>query len=641
MCGITGFLTLPDGAPPDNALARMMATIDHRGPDSNGTFCKPEHGLHLGHTRLAIVDLSEAGAQPMTSHSGRYTIVLNGEIYNFRELRAELETAVPVRWRGTSDTEVLLEIFERNGIHVGLQRAEGMFALALWDNQEKALYLARDRFGEKGLYVGQVGSTILFGSELGAVMAYPGFRGDGDSNATDLFLALSYVPEPHTPFLNVRKLPPGTFARFDQAHRDLQPVSYWDAFEVAATARSSDTDLTGIEDRIEQRLRQVIRNQMIADVPLGAFLSGGIDSSLIVALMQEESDRPVNTFTIGFTDKAYDESSDARAVAEHLGTSHTEVMLDWTDALDIVERLPDMYSEPFADSSQLPTHLVSAVARRSVTVALSGDAGDEVFGGYNRHVLAGRYERIRSRLPAALRKGVGKALLAASQPRFDRVTRGLMSVAGNGRLRLPTEKLSKAGAALAAERDLDLYLHLVRRDAHCVGGAASERHFEALARRAELQGLSLSEFMMLMDTVTYLPGDILHKVDRAAMSVSLETRVPYLDHRLFELAWSMPIAHRIRNGEGKFVLRNLLAKRLPRHLFERPKAGFGVPIESWLKGPLKDWMSDLVSAYAAAEPRHAAIVLSARDDFLAGRGHLHHFIWNVVMLQAWKTRHGF
>ncbi len=643
MCGIAGILTAPGRAVPDGTIDAITDVLGHRGPDARGVFRDRQAGLHLGHRRLSIVDLSPAGAQPMSSSSGRHVIVLNGEIYNHRELRADLERDGQIGWLGTSDTEVLLELCERHGVEVALQRAQGMFAFALWCRDSGELVLARDRFGEKPLFVAETPDGLVFGSELESILAYPGFSDDADDDAIDLFLQLSYIPEPLTPFRRVRKLPAGCFARLKPGDRTMVPQPYWQAGRAALEARAkavgSGMRQEDIIAQLSRRLQYVVERQMVADVPVGAFLSGGIDSTLVVALMQRSSPRPVQTFTIGFKDEAYDEAPFARAVAKHLGTAHTEVILDWREALDLVESLPDIYSEPFADSSQLPTYLVSRVARQSVTVCLSGDAGDEIFGGYNRHLFATQYERARAFIPSPFRRSLGHALVGLAQPRRQRLLQWLKASAGkSGGTRLLGEKLEKLGSALHSSSDLALYASLVRRDGGLVPGEGLLRGLESVHDTFAGHDLSLAEIMMLLDTLTYLPGDILTKVDRAAMAVSLETRIPFLDHEVLELAWSLPISTRISEGRTKNVLRGLLNEYVPPALVERPKAGFGVPIESWLKGPLRGWITDQVQAFSRSYPRHATVARAALASYLEGRSHGHHFLWNIAMLQAWQQR---
>ena len=641
MCGIVGIVGKPGEYVPQQVLDTMMQKVAHRGPDSQARYDNLERGVFLGHTRLAVNDLSPLGAQPMTSASGRYTIVINGEVYNFKELRREIGSFRMVNWRGSSDTEVLLAAFDLWGFEETLNRIEGMFAMAVWDAGRSKVLLARDRFGEKPLYVGTCLNKIIFGSELSTLMSFPGFARTEDEAATDLFLTLSYIPGTMTPFKNVQKLLPGSYVELQPGRQVIEPISYWDPVRSALPARGrfSIQDVKGV---IEHRLLTVVGNQMAADVPVAAFLSGGIDSSLIVAMMQEQSNRPVKTFTVGFTELAHDEASHARAVAQHLGTDHTEVALDWSDALDLVERLPDMFSEPFADSSQLPTYLVSAAARQKVTVALTGDGGDEVFGGYNRHVQGARYEKIARLLPGFVQRLTGRLLKFISQPRLAELLSLLTRVCGRGNTRVSAEHLNKIGLAFSSSGDIQtLYAHLIRRDEGLIVSQAFDTQISKLAELVSSHGLCVTERMMLMDTISYLPEDILQKVDRASMAVGLETRCPFLDHKLFEMAWSLPTGERLQGRRSKAILRDMLESRVPRHLIDRPKSGFSVPLETWLRGPLKDWLHDLVSAFAKSSPGHAKIVRTAWQSFVGGRGHLHHFLWNVAMLQAWRTRHVF
>lgn len=643
MCGIAGILTAPQIWPPEGALDLMTDALAHRGPDARGVFKAPEAGVHLGHRRLSILDLSEAGAQPMTSRSGRITIVFNGEIYNFPHMRAELDQIAKVPWRGTSDTEVMLELIEQLGIEAALRKVEGMYAFAAWNGETGELILARDRFGEKPLFIGHVTEGLIFASELKSIMAFPGFVDAEDEDAISLFLKLSYIPEPLTPFRRVRKVPPGHYALLKPGDREFSTRAYWDAAQSAITARVnsisqriSENDLL---QRISDRLLEVVKRQMVADVPIGAFLSGGIDSSLVVALMQMNTTRPVKTFTIGFKDQAYDETSYARAVAKHLGTDHTEVILDWQNALDLVDTLPEIYSEPFADSSQLPTSLVCRVARELVTVCLSGDAGDELFGGYNRHLFARQYQRGRAYLPNLLRRPAGRILKKLAEPGNAQLLDSLLTPFGERRkIRQVSEKLEKLSSALGSTNDLSLYASLIRRDDGLIGGDDLLSYLAPTEARLKNRGHSLAEVFMLLDTLTYLPGDILTKVDRAAMAASLETRVPYLDHQLLDLVWSLPIESRIMGGQTKSVLRKMLAPYVPSELFQRPKAGFGVPIDNWLRGPLFGWIRDHVTGFCKDNSVHANAARDALELFVSKRRHTHHFLWNIAMLQSWRNK---
>lgn len=640
MCGIAGILTAPHARIPDRALDLITDSLTHRGPDARGTFSDQSAGIHLGHRRLSIVDLSASGAQPMRSR--RYVIALNGEIYNHRQLRNELEREARISWSGTSDTEVLLHLIERHGIDASLARIEGMYAFALWDCIEHELVLVRDRFGEKPLFIAQTDGAIVFGSELRAIMAYPGFDAATDDDAISLFLQLSYTPETRTVFRGVRKLQAGHVAKLRPGDRDFTSGPYWQAKHSALDARvRAMTDNTCAKDtlvQIEERMREVVARQMVADVPVGAFLSGGIDSSLIVALMQQSASTPVKTFTIGFDEAAYDESNHARAVAEHLGTDHTEVILSSQDALAVIDDLPEIYSEPFADSSQIPTYLVSRIAREQVTVSLSGDGGDELFGGYNRHSFAEQLERKGKFVPRALRPALGQLPRFLAASRQQKLLASLQRLTGGDKISIMAERLGKLGTALQAETDLQFYASLLRRDEGVIGGDDLVLALTPLHDELANRGHSLAEQIMLLDTLTYLPGDILTKVDRAAMAVSLETRVPFLDHKLFELAWSLPIEERIKHGQTKYVLRQMLGRRVPEELFNRPKAGFGVPIEYWLRGPLKEWMTDYVSSFCTAFPQYAQGTRQMLSAYLKGENHAHHYLWNVAMLQSWRAR---
>ncbi len=641
MCGIIGFLSDGRGSMPVAAIEQLADSVAHRGPDARALFVDEAAGVALGHLRLAIVDPTETGSQPMTSPSGRFVMVLNGEIYNFKDIRRDLDLHGGRKWRGTSDTEVLLNAIETWGLARTLEISDGMFAFALWDRHSGELTLARDRFGEKPLIVARTAGGLAFASQLGGLMAMPGFSNESDDDAIEEFLAFSYIPEPRTPFRDAFKVPAGTYCTLRQGDGAIEPVTYWSASAAAVAAQRDKAvapeQVAEVKSAIEARLRTVVGNQMLADVPLGAFLSGGIDSSLVVALMQEVSTRPVKTFTIGFEEEAYNEAGDARRIAAHLGTDHTEFTLSWNEALGLVDRLPDFYDEPFADSSQLPTYLVSRTARSAVTVALTGDAGDEVFGGYNRHAIAAKYGQWLERTPSFVKAGIGRAL---SGPAQSQTLENVLRSVGIGRnIRLLGEKAGKVAAMLRSSDRYALYQSLVRRDDGLMGDAVIARAFSKPHEEAAEARLDLPGYMMLMDTLTYLPGDILTKVDRASMAVALETRAPYLDHRLFELAWRLPSGEHIKNGRTKTVLREMLSKRVPDALMDRPKAGFGVPIAAWLRGPLKDWLVTHAGAFSRQNPQHAGRISRAMAALEAGSPSVHHFLWNVVMLQLWRDRH--
>ena len=623
MCGIAGTFA-PGPAVPDLAhvAERMAGCLAHRGPDDAGVWVDPEAGVALGHRRLAVIDTSAEGHQPMRSAGGRYVVVLNGEIYNFRDLAAELE-AGGMRFRGHSDTEVLLAGVERWGLEDGLRRMVGMFAFALWDREERTLHLCRDRMGEKPLYYAAVDGAWVFGSELRALRAYPGFVGTVDRDVLPLLLRHGYIPAPHTIYAGVRKVRPGHVVTV-RAGGEPAERPYWtvlDAVERGLADPLPSGDGAAARDALADALSRAVRQQMIADVPLGAFLSGGIDSSLVVALMQAESARPVRTFTIGFREAAFDEASHARSVAAHLGTDHTEHVLTGQDALDLVPRLPELYDEPFADSSQLPTHLIAAVTRRSVTVALSGDGGDELFGGYDRYAWGMRLRRLRAGLGPLRHPAAAVARLAA----------GLPGRAGDRGRRL--------AGMLAAPDDAHLYREIVSlwRDPERVVRDAREPATPLGSTPPALAGRPLLDRMMYWDMVTYLPDDILAKVDRAAMAVSLETRAPFLDHRLVELAWRIPPGLRRRNGTGKWVLRRLLDRFVPRALVQRPKMGFAVPVDRWLRGPLEDWASALLVPERIADQGffRADRVADVWSVHRRGARDWGYLLWPVLMFQAW------
>ena len=560
MCGITGFFS-PSGFPAQEAtlLVRAMATaIIARGPDSSGEWVDGDAGIALGHRRLAILDLSAAGHQPMVSDSGRYVLSFNGEIYNHLELRAELGAHA---WRGHSDTETLLAAIECWGVEATLKKSVGMFAIALWDRTDRFLFLARDRIGEKPLYYGWQGDVFLFGSELKALRSHPGFAPVVWPDALGLYLRHGYIPPPYSIYAGIHKLKPGTMLRLSANQAVGSPplaAAYWSLAEVAVRSREHPFNGSDREavTALDERLAAAVRLQMVADVPLGAFLSGGIDSSLIAALMQSSSSRPIKTFTIGFMDQKNDESAHALEVARHLGTEHTELFVTPDDALSVIPHLPAMYGEPFADASAIPTHLMSALARKHVTVALSGDGGDELFCGYSLYMSAARYWSVVSRLSPVARSVLTG--IAGSIPRV--------------RDRYPALK-----EVLGSTSEVELYRALVSQWPGIDPGV--------LEFDADLATRSSHERMAHFDAQTFLPGEVLCKVDRAAMSVSLETRIPLLDHRVVEFAYSLPPRMKIRYMRGKWILREVLDKYVPRAITERPKMGFNVPIGRWLRGP--------------------------------------------------------
>src|SRR5688500_1858362 len=644
MCGIAGIISA--SRLDERDVRRLIDRIAHRGPDDDGVWVDPEAGVGLGHRRLSIVDLSPAGHQPMTSADGRYVITYNAEIYNHAELRAELEkqqgAVPPGGWRGHSDTETLLECVSAWGLDATLPKIVGMFAFALWDRQERQLHLVRDRFGEKPLYYGWVGRDFLFASELKAIRAHPRFDGEIDRRALRLFAARTYIPAPFSIYKRLFKLEPGCVLTITPEEAgtplDTPPKGirgYWSYRDVVRRGLEQPIeDEREALDQLEQVLSTAISGQSVADVPVGAFLSGGIDSSTMIALYQKYSSTPVRTFTIGFEEAGFNEADDARAVAAHLGTVHSERTVTVKEARDVIPLLPSMYDEPFADSSQIPTFLVSRFAREQVTVALTGDGGDELFGGYNRYVTAPQLWQQLRRLPKPLRSAVGSPL-SRLPSQFWNGAVGLLP--GRRRPHLGG-KIQKGLRVAGSVRNLDeLYSSFLDEwsfeDSPVRGGDGPGPGWDM-----EIAGDAPDTLrMMYCDAVSYLPGDILCKVDRASMAVGLETRVPYLDHRVAELAARIPLHMKVRGGRGKHILRELLYREVPRELFERPKAGFAIPVGDWIKGPLRPWAEELLepSRMAGEGWFDPEIVQRRWQDHLSGRRDSTPALWAVLMFQSW------
>ncbi len=637
MCGIVGALSCRVSEF-GRFVSEMIGAIRYRGPDDFGIWCDERAGVGLGHARLSILDLSPEGHQPMLSFSGRYVLSYNGEVYNFAELRSELERA-GAKFRGHSDTEVMLAAFETWGIEKSIQRFIGMFAFALWDRVERQLTLARDRLGEKPLYYGWCGEAFLFGSELKALCVHPAWRGDIDRAVLASYMRYGYVPLPHSIYQGICKLLPGTWLRIsvnDPPGHMPVPTTYWSAREVAVQAPLADLSDVGATDMLDSLLRQVVGRQMISDVPLGAFLSGGIDSSTIVALMQCQSLRPVQTFSIGFSELGYDEAPYAKLVAAHLGTDHTELYLSAKEALDVIPRLPEIYDEPFGDSSQIPTHLVAALARKHVTVALSGDGGDELFGGYNRYFWGRSIWNRIGPLPQGIRRGAGRMMMSLSPAVWDRI--GELLPRG---LRQPAlgDRIHKLASVIDVDGRDELYRRLVsqHREPGSLVVGAEEAPIWADVEAVAFGRSDFTERMMFHDLVGYLADDILTKLDRASMAVSLETRVPLLDHHLVEFAWRLPLAMKIRNGQGKWLLRQVLDRYVPRELIDRPKQGFGIPLGAWLRGPLREWAEDLLDEGRLRREGyfHPVPIRGKWNEHLSGRRNWQYWLWNVLMFQSW------
>jgi asparagine synthase (glutamine-hydrolysing) len=641
MCGIVGILLAPHAVDPRRlaAVEAMAATLHHRGPDCSGAWVDHDAGIALGHRRLSIVDLSEAGRQPMLSHSTRLVMTFNGEVYNFAELRPELE-CLGHRFRGQSDSEVMLSAFESFGIEEALKRFAGMFAIGLWDRKGRILHLIRDRLGKKPLYVALLPGALLFASELKAILAYPGFQPRVDRKALAMMLRHGWVPDQYCIWEGVFKLPPGTMlsVRSDDlaagggAWLRQRVRVWWSLAEIAEAGQQGALDLntSELEDELDQLLRTVVRQRRVADVPLGAFLSGGIDSTMVVAIMQAQSARPVRTFTIGFREAGYDEAHHASQVARHLGTEHTEFRLTPAEALAVIPELPRVWDEPFADESQVPTLLLARLARQYVTVALSGDGGDECFGGYARHFMTARLAPML-RLPSMLRRATASRLLMLRPDVWDELLRGLpLPTAMRATLR--GENLQKCARVLAMTNERDLYDLLttlspspMTLDPGEVGATRVPQLSDAVSR------------LIYRDMVDYLPGDILVKLDRATMAASLEARSPFLDHRMVEFAWRLPTSVKVRGGRGKWLLRRVLGRYVPKALFERPKQGFNVPIGAWLIGPLREWAEELLDG---ARIRRDGFLDDVRvqacwQEHLSGRSDRAGELWAILMVQAW------
>jgi len=648
MCGITGFIDLHRQTSSENLRAmvtRMAETLKHRGPDSGGVWVDAGAGIALGHRRLAILDLSATGHQPMVSASERFVIVYNGELYNFQELRQQLQQSTDhcVAFRGQADTEVMLACFDRWGVQASLPRFNGMFAFAVWDRREHILHLGRDRMGEKPLFYGWAGDTFLFGSELKALCAHPEFRGEINRDAIMLYMRHNCVPAPHSIYRGICKLRPGNVLSLPCEHASgVSPVSYWSLKEAVVRGNAEPFLGTAKEATVELEnlLRDAVGIRMLADVPLGGFLSGGVDSSTVAALMQAQSSRPVKTFTIGFCEGAYDEAENAAAVARHLGTEHTELYVTSEDALSVIPGLPTIYDEPFADSSQIPTFLVSQMARRDVTVGISGDGGDELFGGYNRHVWSNRIWNAVGWMPLSARFFLAGLIRSITPQTWDKLL-GICALflPSEAKHRNPGLKLHKIAEMLAVKERGFLYQrhtsHWVDPADVVIGGVETDSFSSMQDLRALLP--DLIQQMMFLDTAGYLPDDILTKVDRASMAVGLEARVPLLDHRVVEFAWALPFSLKIKGALGKWLLRQVLYRYVPEELMNHPKTGFAIPLGTWLRGPLRDWAEALLDEDRLRREGffHPGPIRKMWSAHLLGLGSWQFCLWDVLMFQAW------
>ena len=643
MCGISGIWERNGCSLQDlkRRASAMTQTLSHRGPDDSGVWLSEQASIAFGQRRLAIIDLSPMGHQPMVSANAQYTITFNGEIYNFRELRAELERC-GVRFRGHSDTEVIVEGFAQWGVKSTIARLNGMFAIAAWDAGERQLFLARDRMGEKPLYWAIFDGLVLFGSELKALRAHPGWKPRLNRGAIAAFLRHGYVPGPFTIYEDVCKLPPAGFVKIASGGGP-EVGAYWDLAGVVSQGQRNTlrADEEGLVDELEALLHDAVSRRMIADVPLGAFLSGGYDSSTVVALMQKASLRPVRTFTISFENPAFDEAKHAEAVARHLGTDHTTFPVSGADALDVVPKLAEMYDEPFADSSQIPTHIVSALTRKRVTVALSGDGGDELFSGYELYRWTDAVWRPSAKVPLALRRFASSSIRGVPPSAFDRIAR---YVPYFRRVPQVGQKAHRLANILSASSIDSVYYQVVshhQNPDNLVKGSQEVRT-ACWGQNLEVLLPDPVDRMRYLDMCTYLPDDILTKVDRASMAVALEVRVPLLDHRLVEWVWRLPSFQNARARRPKHLLRRVLARHVPDRLVERPKMGFGVPLADWLRGPLRDWAEDLMNepGLSADDIFDVEAIRSLWAEFLSGDNGRYFFIWNILMFQAWHRRWG-
>ena len=649
MCGINGFYS-KSLSNFDDVIVKMNSTISHRGPDTNGAWSDKNSGIVLGHQRLSIIDVSSSGNQPMQSSSGRYILTYNGEIYNYLKIRKELEMNNPnIKWKGKSDTEILLESIDFWGIELTLQKIQGMFAFGIWDQKMRCLILARDRIGEKPLYYGWQGEgnnrVFLFGSELKALKVHPEFNGQINRDAIALQLRHNCIPAPYTIYKDIYKLLPGNY--LELKHNDLKkellsyPKKYWSLTSSLMYGNKNQLKLNEdeIQKDLEKNLKISVKKQMISDVPIGAFLSGGVDSSIVVALMQSQSHQPVKTFTVGFNENEYNEAKFAKKIAKHLGTNHTELYVSPKTAMEVIPKISTIYDEPFSDSSQIPTFLVSQLTKQHVKVAISGDGGDELFCGYNRYKMSEKFSSIFRFMPFTLRKTLASTIQSISPHNLDKISRFIPI------LDQPTnfgDKIHKAADVLNTKNFSDIYYTLCSHWKNPTEIVLNSKEPGTLLTKFKpnINYLDTQQQMMALDFLTYLPDDILVKVDRAAMASSLETRVPFLDHNLIEYVFKIPHSLKFRNGHGKWILKKILNQYVPKNLTERPKMGFEIPLGSWLRGPLRDWAENLLNEKRLNQENffNTKLVRDKWLEHLNGKKNWHHHLWDILMFQAWLEK---